>query len=418
VAQGLTPAAPLSGFAAWIGGELVAAGRASWASLTAGDETLTIDDGGSGLGVEVPLAKAVVTSSTTTGWLFGRRVFVVSGADGGLTVSGAVVRGGTPPPGATRVDEDGSYTLEVEHGADSVAGMRTVTDTFVGWFAGGGGADDLGAWTAGHPHGGTDKVRLASLETVPLLARGGATLAGPQTADGVVLPPDAVSGRRWLHGRSRSAGEPVELWAQAGAQLWAAARRRGKLAGRDVAVGRPEGGGFVRAAWVPADGVEAGIVLSRHVPSVEAEQPLLHGRYVRVNGLWRSTVATDGAGGGARGAASTVDLRAETPVPIDTAEYRWSLDCGVRSVPDSLVTASTEVRTRAVVAGLDVELARPYDPMVSENATVRGAGRVPDPLLLADGSVVTPGKSDGGGWVADVRRDLLTEIRVESIVDG
>jgi hypothetical protein len=417
VAQGLTPATPLSGFAAWIGGELVAAGRASWASLAAGDETLTIDDEGSGLRIAVPLARAVVTSSTTTGWLFGRRVFVASGADGGLTVSGAVVRGGTPPPGATRVDEDGSYTLEVEHGADAVAGMRTVTDTFVGWFDGGG-ADDLGAWTARHPHGASDEVRLASLETVPVLGHGGAILAGPQTPDGVVLPPDAVAGRRWLHGRSRSAGEAIELWAQAGVQVWAAARRRGKLAGRDVAVGRPEGGGFVRAAWVPADGVEAGIVLSRHVPSVQAEQPLLHGRYVRVDGLWRSTVDTDGAGGGVRGAASTVDLRAETPVPIDTAEYRWSLDGGVRTVPASLVTASTEVRTRAVVAGLDVELARPYDPMVSENVTVKGVGEVPDPLLLADGSVVTPGKSDGGGWIADVRRDLLTEVHAESVVDG
>lgn len=89
---------------------------------------------------------------------------------------------------------------------------------------------------------------------------------------------------------------------------------------------------------------------------------------------------------------------------------------GARTVPDDEVEDRVRVRSAATVAGMSVELARPWDPFTSRDVLeVRGGGAVPEAVLLSDGYLVEPEPAGGAGWVARVRQDHLEDVRTEAI---
>lgn len=87
-------------------------------------------------------------------------------------------------------------------------------------------------------------------------------------------------------------------------------------------------------------------------------------------------------------------------------------------MPDGEVTDVVSVRTTAQVAGIEVELLKPWDPMTDGDVFLVGGEGVPgEPVLLSDGFLFRPRVALGGGWAARVRRDHLEDVRT-MVVDG
>jgi hypothetical protein len=402
----VTEPAP-SGVAAVVSGDVVARRRGTWNGAVV-DGTVTIPDERSGLLVGVPVESSTSTSTMTTAWLSGHRVVVLEGTTTPWLLAGRVSRAGGAPFGVTRVEDDGSFELAVDD-LDQVAGLRSTVDTLVPSVATAGG---MGASVLSD---GASR-ELSSLEAVP--SSGDPRRGVFQPCEGEVVSVDGPEGRRWLHGTAQLAGDEIEVLAQRGDESWAAARTSGRLSGRARTAGPSlRGDGPAYVGWTATGGLQITAVFRRDwYPSDGL--PLLQGEYVLVDGLWRSAEPWRTAGRGADGQPMMQPGRtvvtASSPVLPDRADYVWTAVAGARTVPDDEVEARVRVRTAATVAGMSVELARPWDPFTSHDVLeVRGAGVVPEAVLLSDGYLVEPEPAGGAGWVARVRQDHLEDVRTD-----
>jgi hypothetical protein len=210
--------------------------------------------------------------------------------------------------------------------------------------------------------------------------------------------------------------------AQRGDESWAAARTSGRLGGRARTAGPSlRGDGPAYVGWAATAGLQITAVFRRDwYPSDGL--PLLQGEYVLVDGLWRSAEPWRTAGRGTDGQPMVQPGRtvvtASSPVLPDREEYAWTAVVGARTVPDDEVEARVRVRTAATLAGMSVELARPWDPFTSRDVLeVRGTGAVPEAVSLSDGYLAEPEPAGGAGWVARVRHDHLEDVRTD-VVEG
>jgi hypothetical protein len=260
----------------------------------------------------------------------------------------------------------------------------------------------------------------ASLECVPLPEAG--PRAAVQHPDGSVTALAPGLTRRWVHGLGTASGREVEILAEREGRLWVASRRS-RSVGDGLTYVRLLGGIASRyVGWVPRAEVDGPLLFSRDWTTTD-ELPLLQGHYGRVSGLWRALAGGDGARGGhdARSspASGRTTVRGASPVPVDAEDYAWSLSGGTRRVPDGDVLDRVCVRTTARVAGTEVELVRPWDPMTDGRVLLVGGRGDPGPqVLLSDGFTVVPRPAAGGGWMAQVRRDHLDGVESTVVDEG
>lgn len=398
-----------SGVAAVVDGEVVARSRGTWVGSVV-DGTVTIPDERSGLLVGLPVETSAITSTMTTAWLSGHRVVVLQGTTTRWLLAGRVSRVRAVPFGVERVEDDGSFELAVDD-LDLVAGLRSTVDTLVPSATN---AAEMGAsaFSDGNAR------RLSSLEAVP---SSGDQMRGVfQSWSGEPVAVDGAERRRWRHGTALLAGDEIEVLAVRGDECWAAARTSGRLDGRARTAGpllRGDGPAYV--GWTATEGLRTTAVFHRDWSPSDG-LPLLQGEYVLVDGLWRSAESWRTAGLAPDGRQMVQPGRtvvtASSPVLPDREEYAWTAVVGARTVPDDEVEDRVRVRTAATVAGMSVELARPWDPFTSRDVLeVRGTGAVPEAVLLSDGYLVEPEPAGGAGWVARVRQDHLEDVRTEGI---
>lgn len=132
-------------------------------------------------GMRVPLEEAHVTSTVTTGWLFGRQVDVLPGRETRYVIAGYADESTGSPRGGAQLADDGSYRLATDDLSDLVA-LRAVVDTVI--------SPPSGALAGAHfarAESGVDApLRLASL--APVLVPASPTRPGLQPGDGAVVP--------------------------------------------------------------------------------------------------------------------------------------------------------------------------------------------------------------------------------------
>lgn len=364
--------------------------------------------------VSVPAAGAEVVSTVTNGWLFGHEVSIAAGSSTRYVLRGYVWDGTAPPRGVEHVADDGSFSLATDELGDVVA-IDSVSDTLL--HDGSTARARAGALVATPGRGADQFGPAASLECVPLPDAG----SGPavQHPDGSVTALAPGLTRRWIHGLGTAAGREVEILAEREGRLWVASRRS-RTGADGLAYVRLLGGIASRyLGWVPTGEVDGPLLFSRAWTTTD-ELPLLQGHYGRVEGLLRSLAGSDGGHGPRPSRASGwTTVHGASPVPVDDEDYAWSLSGGARSVPDGDVLDRVSVRTTAWLAGTEVELVRPWDPMTDGRVLlVRGAGDPGPQVLLSDGFTVVPRPAAGGGWTAQVRRDHLDGVESTVVDEG
>jgi hypothetical protein len=404
-----------TGVVALVGDVVVArAGRIRPDTVRGG--AVSLQDPQTGTTVVLAVGEVAIVSTVTMGWLFGHEVTVAPGTTTRYLLGGQAWEGPMPPFGVPAIEDDGSFRLATDDLDDLVA-VRSVTDVLVVDSADS--SVTASAWSTSEGHG--DHVRpLASLAPVPV--PDGEPRPGVQRADGSVDPLTDGTVRTWVHGLGMVDGREVEILAERGQRVWVASRRPLSHDDRQVNGRYSDGVGSRFVSWVDQAEVTSRSMLRREWSGADGA-PLLQGRYARVAGLWRalptSGLADLGPDGQRLLRPGVTVVGGAFPVPLDDEDHAWTLTTGGRAVPDAEVTDVVSVRTTAQVAGIEVELVRPWDPMTDGDVFLVGGDGVPgEPVLLSDGFTFRPRAALGGGWAARVRRDHLDGVESTVVTHG